>query len=35
MTTLDEFSDECDCAALPDGWPCADCYIKNGEEINE
>lgn len=28
--------EECEeCAALPDGWPCADCYISGDAEITE
>lgn len=26
--------DECgDCASLPDGWPCADCYIHGEKSV--
>jgi len=29
-------SEQCDeCAALPEGWPCADCFIAGDKEIRE
>jgi len=38
QATLDDDQDDegCDeCAALPEGWPCAECYIVEGEPITE
>jgi len=33
-TALADGGDTCeDCAALPDGWPCATCFIEQGAEI--
>lgn len=34
VDTTDALADDCDdCAALPDGWVCADCYIKGDAEL--
>lgn len=38
MSTLSDFgsTQECtDCAGLPDGFPCSDCYIKRGVGFDE
>lgn len=33
-TVLADGGDECeDCAELPEGWPCANCFIKHDAEI--
>jgi len=32
QTTDHETESPCDCAQLPDGVPCADCYISGTEE---
>lgn len=35
-TALADGGDECeDCAELPDGWPCAECFIVGDAEITE
>jgi hypothetical protein len=42
MSTLDDFAaasddveddDECDCDELPDGFPCAPCFITGAEDF--